>query len=76
MFPGAGKTVPSGGAPGNTSCDTMLRNAFTELATKYGPIGQFWFDHGNELFIDLVEKYQPDASIAGREWTRKHTSFR
>jgi hypothetical protein len=30
------KTVPSGGAPGNTSCDTMLRSAFTELATKYG----------------------------------------
>ena len=27
------------------------------------------FDHGNELFIDLVEKFQPGASIAGREWT-------
>ena len=28
-----------------------------------------WFDHGNELFLDLVDKYQPGASIAGREWT-------
>jgi alpha-L-fucosidase len=63
------RTVPSGGAPGNTTCNDMLRNAFTELATSYGPIGQFWFDHGNELFLDLVDKYQPGASIAGREWT-------
>ena len=55
------RTVPSGGAPGNVSCDDMLRNAFTELATDYGPIGQFWFDHGNELFVDLVDKYQPGA---------------
>ena len=78
------------------SCDQMLRNAFTEIATSYGPIGQFWFDHGkppalataalasvlilpkmpaaslragNSLFVDLVDKYQPGASIAGREWT-------
>ena len=34
------KSVPGGGAPGNISCDDMLRNAFTELATKHGPIGQ------------------------------------
>jgi hypothetical protein len=24
---------------------------------------------GNELFLDLVDRYQPGASIAGREWT-------
>jgi len=53
------KFAPGGGAPGqNVTCDQMLRNAFTELATKYGPIAQFWFDHGNELFVDLVDKYQ------------------
>ena len=46
----------------------MLRNAFTELATNYGPIAQFWFDHGNELFVDLVDKHQPDALVLGRDF--------
>ena len=31
----------------------MLRSAFTDLATKYGPIKQFWFDHGDGLFMDV-----------------------
>lgn len=56
----------------NTSqgeCNTMLRAAFTDVATRYGKIDQFWFDHGNGLFIDLIDKYQPEASILGREWT-------
>jgi hypothetical protein len=46
----------------------MLRNAFIELATNYGPIAQFWFDHGNELFVDLVDKHQPDALVLGRDF--------
>lgn len=62
------KTDPTGGAAPGTSCSQMLRNAFTELATGYGPIAQFWFDHGDALFLDLINKYQPGASILGREW--------
>ena len=31
----------------------MLRSAFTSLATNYGPIKQFWFDHGDGLFMDV-----------------------
>jgi alpha-L-fucosidase len=51
------RTVANGGAPTpNTTCDQMLRNAFTELATSYGPIGQFWFDHGDNstpAYVDI-----------------------
>jgi hypothetical protein len=42
--------------------------AFTELATNYGPIDQFWFDHGNDLFVDLVDEFQPDALVLGRDF--------
>ena len=46
----------------------MLRSAFTDLASNYGPIKQFWFDHGDGLFMDLITTHQPDAVILGREW--------
>ena len=39
-----------GGGPGNTSCDGMRRNAFTELA-KHGPIGQFWSAIANRAHL-------------------------
>jgi alpha-L-fucosidase len=55
-------------APPIHDCDGMLREAFTDLVTKYGPIQQWWFDHGDGLFIDLILKHQPDAVILGREW--------
>ena len=42
----------------------MLRSAFTDLATSYGPIKQFWFDHGDGLFMDLITTHPPDASMA------------
>lgn len=50
------------------NCEAMLREAFTDLATKYGPVKQWWFDHGDGLFLDLILKYQPDSVVLGREW--------
>ena len=58
------KSMPKG-----TDCNALVRAAFAELVTNYGPIDQFWFDHGDGLFLDLINKYQPGASILGREWT-------
>ena len=49
-------------------CNLKLRRAFTELATNYGSITHFWFDHGNDLFLDLVDRYQPGALVLGREF--------
>ena len=53
----------------NTDCTAVVLDAFMELATNYGNISQFWFDHGDSLFIDAVNTHQPGASVLGREWT-------
>ena len=55
--------------PKGTNCSALVLDAFTELASNYGPIDQWWFDHGDGLFLDTINKLQPGAAILGREWT-------